>query len=203
MKYYYWTEVDSRHIVDVVRDEENEVYHVVFADHSSMDYKIDDEITSILERNLQRQLNEVLSMRFHHRCCKKISSACFDVFTTLMIFSCVCDMTDIWPMGIVPSAFLGYLVSKDKDFLELTDDARILAYRGRYKEEVVEYLSSDSEAGNCFDNPDTYQKLCTMIDEGRNPFSLICANEVDVSEEEFDRLMEGIYQMKKVKRKEK
>ena len=59
MKYYYWTEVDSRHIVDVVRDEENEVYHVVFADHSSMDYKIDDEITSILERNLQRQLNEV------------------------------------------------------------------------------------------------------------------------------------------------
>ena len=79
----------------------------------------------------------------------------------------------------------------------------VSCYRGRYKEEVVEYLSSDSEAGNCFDNPDTYQKLCTMIDEGRNPFSLICANEVDVSEEEFDRLVDGIYQMKKVKRKEK
>lgn len=203
MKYYYWTEVDSRHIVDITRDEENGVYHVVFADSSSVDYPINDKVTTYLEESLQRQLEMVSSMRFHHRCRKKISSACFDVFMTLMILSCVCDMTDIWSMGIVPSAFLGYLVSKDKDFLELTDDARILAYRNRYKEEVVEYLSFDKDAGTCFDNLDTYQKLCMMIDEGRNPFSLICANEVDVSEEEFRRLVDGHYQKRKEKGKKK
>lgn len=197
MKYYLDKkdeDAKSMYIVSVVRDEGT--YHVTYANGDSVDMQISEDTMVMLEETLKAQFNQVLARKDDIDNGDTIDKV-FHVFLLISSLKLLLDSSnDIFRVGLYSMMMLGVLGSayiRDKKYkksLAEFDDVDEILYRLDHKEEVVAYLKNSNSARGSFDNIETYNKLCHMIDEGIDPFSFVNEEEVDVSSELFHHLVE-------------
>lgn len=216
MKYYF--EQDdivemSQFIVKVERCDDEGCYHVFYANdldsYMPLTDTSEEELESILEVQVIRGQSRLFDLLNERE--KGVSINKFLKVTPIL--SCAAgylqmlqydDMNFLLPYMIGAFAFhkigekyMMYSNSRVLEIIKLSNDLDYFLKRIKYKYELADFVYHSPAVRDFYgEMPFRYQELCSMIDEGRNPFNLIEEDNVMISRYELDNLID-LYQSTK------
>lgn len=199
-------------ITDVRRDEDT--YHVTYADGESLEFPVTEETTNLLESRLEKQvikgykkLNFLEHFQKDYFPIVATSILLQEVTTAFLlyhVFHSNESQASYYSSIVYGYVFLNVYLTLYKSKLDnkinvLSSDIEPLLDRMEYKEKLEKFISSvDAEESL---GEDIYHRVCSAVEEGKNPFSLIEFNEDKFTGDEVFKIMSVISEDKGFRKK--